>query len=163
MSGPYGKGVTYNTGKEFLFDLEDYDKIKDICWSENNEGYMIGRDPATGKTVKMHDIIMDAKYVDHIAHNKNDNRKSELRLADDLHNSHNRKTQCNNISGHTGVCWKSREQKWYAYIKCNGKFISLGYYDNVEDAIKRRIEAENEYYKDWSYENSINRNNNKEE
>lgn len=32
LSGEYGVGYTYQ-GEEFYFDLEDYDKIKDYCWS----------------------------------------------------------------------------------------------------------------------------------
>lgn len=34
LSGEYGIGWTSNTNKEFYFDLEDYDKIKDYCWLE---------------------------------------------------------------------------------------------------------------------------------
>lgn len=32
LSGEYGIGHTSN-GKEFLFDLEDYDLIKNYCWT----------------------------------------------------------------------------------------------------------------------------------
>ena len=31
-----------------------------------------------------------------------------------------------------------------------------GYFDNIEDAIKARIEAEDKYFKEWSYKNSMN-------
>lgn len=35
LSGEYGVGWTSNTNKEFYFDLEDYDKIKEYTWYEN--------------------------------------------------------------------------------------------------------------------------------
>ena len=38
LLGSFGVGWTTNTNKEFWFDLEDYDKIKDYCWAENNNG-----------------------------------------------------------------------------------------------------------------------------
>lgn len=31
LTKDYGKGYTLD-GVEFIFDLEDYDKIKDYCW-----------------------------------------------------------------------------------------------------------------------------------
>lgn len=33
--GLYGVGYCFNTGHEFYFDMDDYDKIKDYCWSED--------------------------------------------------------------------------------------------------------------------------------
>lgn len=35
LSGEYGIGWTANTNKEFYFDLEDYDKIKNYRWHDN--------------------------------------------------------------------------------------------------------------------------------
>ena len=54
LSGEYGIGWTSNTNKEFYFDLDDYGKIKDICWCELSNGTtktLIGRDPKTGTNV----------------------------------------------------------------------------------------------------------------
>lgn len=41
-----------------------------------------------------------------------------------------------------GVCWSKANKKWKAYIKIDGKQKHLGYFDNKEDAIKARKEAE---------------------
>ena len=35
LSSDYGIGWTSNTNEKFYFDLEDYDKIQDYCWSEH--------------------------------------------------------------------------------------------------------------------------------
>ena len=51
-----------------------------------------------------------------------------------------------NKSGHKGVMWLNNRNKWKAYIGIKGKQISLGYFDNKEDAIKARKIAEEEYH-----------------
>ena len=50
-----------------------------------------------------------------------------------------------NKSGVIGVCWHSRDKKWNASLMINRKRISLGYFDNKEDAIKVRLQAEYDY------------------
>ena len=160
LSGEYGIGWTSNTNQEFYFDLEDYKKIKDYCWMESDEGYIISREPNTGKHVRMHNIVTGWKYVDHIKHRPNDNRKSQLREANDKFNSRNRSKPANNASGCKGVSWHKKNLKWQAYIGINGKQKCLGFFDNYDDAVAARKVADEYYYKEWSYENSMN---NKEE
>lgn len=155
LSGDFGIGYTSNTNEEFYFDLCDYDKIKDVCWSVNSGGYVCGR-YIDGKSIKLHQLVMGCKHIDHINHNTFDNRKQNLRKSDDLLNSRNRSTSKNSKSGCRGVCWRSREGKWRAYITHLGKRIELGLYSNLDDAISARKSAENELYGEWSYYNSIN-------
>jgi hypothetical protein len=52
-----------------------------------------------------------------------------------------------NKSGHKGVIWMESRKKWKAYIGFKGKQISLGYYEDKEDAIKARQLAEEKYFK----------------
>ncbi|MBE7114411.1 hypothetical protein FT641_18670 [Bacillus paranthracis] len=59
----------------------------------------------------------------------------------------NSKTPKNNRSGVTGVSWNKRSGKWRASINFKGKSIYLGQYVRMEDAIKARKEAEEEYFK----------------
>lgn len=44
-----------------------------------------------------------------------------------------------------GVCWSNASNKWRAYINIDGKQKHLGYFDDIEDAIKARKEAESIY------------------
>ena len=44
-----------------------------------------------------------------------------------------------------GVCWSNTSNKWRAYINIDGKQKHLGYFDDIEDAIKARKEAESIY------------------
>jgi len=142
-------------GKSFYIDLEDFDKVKDICWHIDLNGYVIGW--TKGKDVGVHRFIMncpDSMDVDHINHDKSDNRKSNLRIATRSQNSMNRGLQDNNTSGVTGVYWNKGRKKWEVQIGVNSKTIFLGHFTNFDDAVKARKEAENKYFGEFSYDNS---------
>ena len=54
----------------------------------------------------------------------------------------------NNSSGIRGVHWHSRIRKWNARVSVNGRLLSLGYYDTIEEAAKARAEAVKRIYGD---------------
>lgn len=163
LSGDYGVGYTFK-GDEFYFDLEDYDKIKDYCWCIGAGGYIsTKRKDDPDKNIFMHRVILgliDVSYkrveVDHIhgKRTRNDNRKSNLRIATNSQNQMNKGLKSNNTSGVTGVNWNKRIGKWHARISKNKDKIHLGYFDNFEDAVKARKRAEEKYFGNWSYDNS---------
>ena len=162
LSGKYGIGFTFNYDShgrnEFYFDLEDYDKIKDYCWYYDKEGYVVSHRSGTKnnrKGIKMHRVLFpDSEKVDHIKHVNYDNRKSELRVVTSSQNGMNKSLLPNNTSGITGVSYSRKENRWVAHIGINGKnhqrrFISF------EDAVKQRKEWEEQYFGEYSYDNSM--------
>ncbi|WP_421355300.1 HNH endonuclease [Pseudocitrobacter faecalis] len=82
-----------------------------------------------------------AEDIDHINHIRSDNRISNLRIASRKENQRNQSLHRNNKSGHNGVHWRNDCQKWRAMIMVNGKSKHLGYFSNIEDAVKARILA----------------------
>lgn len=72
--------------------------------------------------------------IDHINGNKQDNRISNLRTCSSSENKCNRPMSAKNTSGFKGVSFCKRENKFRAYIKKDKKYISLGYFNNAEDA-----------------------------
>ncbi|MCL1791054.1 MAG: hypothetical protein FWG40_06825 [Peptococcaceae bacterium] len=52
-----------------------------------------------------------------------------------------------NTSGVKGVSWVERSGKWKARITFKRKFYSLGCYDDINDAIKARKQAEEQLYR----------------
>lgn len=159
LSGEFGIGITSNTNEEFYFDLEDYDKIKDYCWSFDGR-YLIAYDSSTGNNILFHRLIMNCFdkdiVIDHIKHNTLDNRKSKLRKCTNSQNNMNHIKRIDNTSGVTGVCFDKRINKWYAQIKVkNKKRITLGYFTNFEEAVVARKEAEQKYFGKYSYDNSL--------
>lgn len=160
MSNDVGIGYTSNTNKIFYFDLEDYDKIKDYCWHEDSGGYVTASTYKDGKrsAVRIHAIIMgrnDQYHIDHKNHNTLDNRKENLRVATVSQNQMNTGIRINNTSGATGVYKYKSAEKWFARIKINQKTIHLGTFNSFEDALNARIKAEEKYFGDYSYNNSI--------
>ena len=97
--------------------------------------------------------------VDHIKHNTYDNRKKYLRIGTIADNNANRVKLKNNTSGVTGVSFHKGTQKWQAYISRNGKRKYLGLFSDFNDAVEVRKKAENKYFKEWSYANSMNKDN----
>ena len=161
LSGTYGRGYCKNTGNQFLFDLEDYEKIKDYCWMEDSNGYLVTF--VNRKAVFMHRFIMDLKdnsllEVDHIKHKTNDNRKKFLRITSHAKNHRNNKLYKNNSSGFTGVYFDYRDNVWYSRITYDGKVINLCRSKTKDDVIKARKEAEELYFGEHSYHNSMSYN-----
>lgn len=158
LSGEYGIGYDVK-GKEFWFDLEDYDLIKNYCWYIDSNGYVTANiTVGNGKysRVYLSRLVVGCSehyVVDHIRVNtKFDNRKSNLRIVTQSKNCMNRSLCKNNTTGVTGVYY--RNNKWYSLIMINGKSINLGRFDNFNDAVKARKEAEKEYFGEYSFDNS---------
>lgn len=49
------------------------------------------------------------------------------------------------LQKHRGVSFDKRRNTWFASIKLNGKSKYLGAFDKFEDAVAKRLQAENEY------------------
>lgn len=152
----YVVGYTSNHNLPFYVDLDDYEKIKDICWIDFTRGTMtlllgtnvkINNKTKTG--IPMHRFLGYKNY-DHIDRNELNNRKSNLRPCTTLENSRNKNIRQNNKSGFIGVWWNSERNKWEAYIKINNKTKHLGRFVDKNDAVKARLKAEKEYYKEFA-------------
>jgi len=83
--------------------------------------------------------------VDHINHNRADNKILNLREVTHSDNQRNKSLSKRNKSGVTGVYWYEPTKKWHASIMWNGKIIHLGYFANKIDAVKVRKDAEFKY------------------
>ena len=153
LSGEYGIGWTSNTNREFYFDLEDYDKIKDYCWFETADTsgyhYLVAKERGTHINIKMSNLIAPKNY-DHKDRNPFNNRKCNLRKATSVENSRNRSIGKNNTSGIIGVYFDNYFSRWIAQINLNKKHIRIGYFHNKEDAIKARLQAEADYYGEFA-------------
>ena len=65
----------------------------------------------------------------------------------------NKKMQTNNTSGCTGVSFHKTKGQWYARISFKGKTYGLGYFDDVEDAIRARKRAEKMTFDEFIHSN----------
>ncbi len=83
--------------------------------------------------------------IDHINHNRTDNRIINLRVACRSQNARNLSKSKRNISGITGVFRHSQTATWQAQIRVNRKSIHLGSFYEIKDAIAARKAAEIKY------------------
>ena len=149
-------------GFEFDFDKEDYDLIKDYYWhtwyDKNNDSYYMIAYDSNHNAIKLHRFIMHAEegdIVDHINHNTCDNRKINLRKTDRKGNNRNHKIRSDNTSGVTGVNWHKGHHKWITRINTGTERITVGEYDDFDEAVAARKDAEKKYYGEYAYDESM--------
>ena len=119
----------------------------DALIAVTHDGYKKGK--IFAKTYRAHRVIWALAHgqwplhqIDHINGICYDNRLCNLRNVTGSVNARNAKKKCNNTSGICGVSWHKGNQKWVAQIEQRGKRVSLGYFDNIEDAAAARKSAE---------------------
>lgn len=105
-----------------------------------------------GKSCSAHRVIwmyMTGNWpegdVDHIDHDRLNNRWCNLRVVSRKENMQNASISKSNKSGFTGVGWCRQQRQWRAQIMVDGKSIKLGRFDKVEDAIDARKRANAHY------------------
>lgn len=126
-------------------------KAGDIAGSVTNFGY---RDVHyNGKHYLAHRIIWEmhngpipeVAEIDHVNHNRLDNRIENLRMVSHSENQKNQKANRMNTSGVTGVHWCKSRCKWVARITVDGKHINLGGFDSKDSAVSARKTAEKRF------------------
>lgn len=99
-----------------------------------------------GKKWYVHKLITQSfqHTVDHLNHNRLDNRSSNLRDVIHADNLKNQSMQVNNTSGVTGVAETKgvKGSTWRAYIRNAGKLLYLGTFKSKEKAAAARKAAE---------------------
>lgn len=151
----YVKGKLSNSDSYFYIDNDDFEVVNRYCWHVSTGGYAETIERGSRKRISMHRLIMSIEdketEVDHINHNKLDNRKSNLRPCKNSENGKNKKIMNTNISGEIGVSYKASLNKWQASITSDCKRIYLGVYSDFDDAVKARKEAEKKYFGEFAY------------
>ncbi|MEH7209545.1 HNH endonuclease [Priestia megaterium] len=151
----YAEVIVYKGKKEFakaIIDNSDVELASRYKWGMDGHGYLTTK--VNGRYLALHQLLMNTKntdyLVDHKDRNKLNNRRSNLRIANKSINTINTGIRKHNNSGITGVSFQKQSGKWRAYITYNKKRIELGQFINKEDAIKARLEAERDYFKEYA-------------
>ena len=145
--GNFAVCLCSNMAKAFLVDPDIARMISKRLWCIDGQGYVCSR--LNGELIRLHDFVMSREqeekpagnYVDHINHDKMDNRRINLRIVSPKESAKNMPLNSANKSGATGVC-KARNGRYRAYITINKKQKSLGTYATVSEAALAREEAE---------------------
>jgi hypothetical protein len=124
-----------------LVDDEDYEYLNQWKWHKGNHGYVSNCKWTNGKTVHelIHRVITKAPkdmYVDHINHNKIDNRRCNLRICTQSQNVSNQRPKKQKYKGVVFIKFGKRNKRWKFEICCNKeKFTSKSYLTEKEAAI----------------------------
>lgn len=128
-----------NKEYDCLIDEEDYEKVSQYKWYVDRDGYAFTAKP----NLKMHQLILGKKegyVIDHINHEKRDNRKSNLRHI-------TRQANAMNMKKERGLYWSEKHNFWIVQIRINAKTKHIGCYKTKEKAREARKEAEQKYFK----------------
>ena len=131
---------------QFHWHVDKDDSVSSWLGSKNNKRTLIGR------------FIMntpDNLEIDHIDGNRLNNQRSNLRLATSSQNKMNRGPRKDNKSGYKGVSWHKQRDKWTSRIMANGKYLSLGLFDNIFEAVRAYNLAAKKHHKEFAWLNQI--------
>lgn len=130
---------------EVVIDAEDIHKVKYFKWKLSNSGYAMNTPKYKASNIHMSHVILgvgNEVFIDHIDHNKLNNRKSNLRIVTKSQNQMN--------VNYKGVT-KQNNGKYYAYIKIHQKMIILGVYIHLEEALWARWYAETVLFGEYRF------------
>ena len=102
------------------------------CGNMDSQGYLRFR--VLGQEFRAHRLAvfyMTGEWpsvTDHINGDRSDNRWANIKVTDSKGNARNLSTRHDNKSGHKGVTWDSRREKWLVQIGRDGEKVTIGRY-----------------------------------
>lgn len=131
--------ILTSKGDEILVDDDMWHKLSQHGWCLSN-GYANARVNRKGFTMhryvmflKMGEEIPKRMIVDHINHNKIDNRTTNLRIGDHSMNNHNKRKKTTRKSKYVGVT--KRRNKYCAKAQKGGEVYYLGSFLTEREAV----------------------------
>lgn len=151
-----------------IIDIEDAERLSRYNWflahDYPSRSMTLNKYNASGRKVsyqqRLHREIMglepyDERDVDHEDNNKLNNRKSNLRLCNQLQNNRNKPKTSLNKSGYKGVSWKKSHQKWCVQIQTGGGAHHIGLFENKHEAAYVYNQFAEQLFGEFAYLNEV--------
>jgi hypothetical protein len=149
-------------GKATVIDAQDAERVLRHKWHAKKNSHSRTFYAATNVqkvTLQLHRFILQLPpripQVDHRNCDGLDNRRCNLRIANDSQQRANTRLPSHNTSGFKGVFWVKRKRKYQASIKVNGRNIHLGYFKNKEEAAAAYDAAALHYFHEFARTNQM--------
>lgn len=147
---------------EVYYNDEDHELVSKFIWCvvpNRNTFYAMTRiiqGIKKYKTLRMHQLFLTGKPIDHIDGNGLNNQRNNLRLCSDQQNNCNKGISIRNKSGFKGVHYcPGRKKKWCSNIRINGKLIVGGQFDTPLEAAIKYNELAIEYHGEFAWLNKV--------
>lgn len=140
-----------------IVDDADYDWLAKHKWSLDSGGYAYRK--VRNVTFYMHRVVLNASgpaVVDHVNHDKLDNRRENLRIVTTAQNNYNQRPQKRpKSSQYKGVSLNKAVNRWQAHIKKGNERRYLGLYDSEQDAARAYNAAARHHFGEYAYINDV--------
>lgn len=150
--GDMGLCYTSDYKNCWIFDSDDYDVIANYYWHTNGKDYGMAK-LSNEKNIYMHRLVMNcydsSVEIDHINHNRFDNRKVNLRKLTPSENQHNKQVNKNNTSGITGISYHKKDKRYIGTIN-KDKVCYKKEFKTIQEAISWRKNKSLELYGELS-------------
>ncbi len=152
------KEITLRHGQIAIVDDADYEWLNQWQWSTDSSGYAYRHVyiDGTNRSVYMHRVILNAPHksqVDHVNHEKLDNRRCNLRIVTQSQNNQNAQRRVKAESAFKGV--KRRGNRWEAYIVVDSKRMYLGLHLTQRSAAHAYNLAASQYFGEFACLNDL--------
>ena len=156
--------IPLTQGHVVIVDAIDYECLSQWPWhvrtNKAGQSYAVRHALASEngpRTILMHRVILNSpkgRKVDHVNRCETlDNRRSNLRIADNFQSAWNRGPRSNNRSGYKGVC--SRGDKWLAQLRIKGRTVLRKEFTTKEAAALAYNDAAKHYHGKFACLNDV--------
>lgn len=156
------KRIALTNGGYALVDDEDAQRLSKYSWTRvSGTGYARRATTVGGKggrkvVIYMHREVVGAPrgtVVDHVNHDKLDNRRANLRVCTHKENCRRQRPQQGKTSAFRGVHLCAQTGRWRAVIVVDGARVHLGRFDNPREAAVAYDAAALKYFGDFAHLN----------